>query len=279
MMSPSIGASGALCAFQDRFAEALFAPSGSMADSPEIARLVAQPGFAVYRNTVMKGCIDALEANYPAVSRLVGGQWFRAAAAIYARSNLPRRPSLLDYGRDFADFLDDFEPAGELPYLADVARLDRFWTEAHIARDRTPVAVAAVALLTAPELANTILWPHPSARWVWFDEQPIVTIWERNRMPETVESGQSGAPQEIDWHAEGVLIARPKGTVEWVALARGGCVFLDVCASGGTLADAATAALEVDPHVDLAVLMASMLAAGAFARLTINDEQAKAQAR
>ena len=33
--------------------------------------LYGQPAFAVYRNTVMKACIDALQANYPAVTRLV----------------------------------------------------------------------------------------------------------------------------------------------------------------------------------------------------------------
>ena len=37
-------------------------------------------GIAVYRNTSIKGRIDALEANYPTVSRLVGTEWFRAAA-------------------------------------------------------------------------------------------------------------------------------------------------------------------------------------------------------
>ena len=69
MTRPSSGGSGALCAFQDAFAEALLAPSGAVANSPELTRLIAQPGFAVYRNTVMKGCIDALQANYPAVGR------------------------------------------------------------------------------------------------------------------------------------------------------------------------------------------------------------------
>ena len=58
--------------FQDGFANALLALEPSVDCAPELAYLVAQPGFAVYRNTVMKGCIDALQANYPAVARLVG---------------------------------------------------------------------------------------------------------------------------------------------------------------------------------------------------------------
>ncbi len=184
-MSAGANPSGRLRAFQDGFAAALIAPAvpadGVSDLPPEIARLVAQPGFAVYRNTVLKGCIDALQANYPAVSRLVGDEWFRAAAVIYARANLPRQPSLLDYGSDFAAFLATFEPAAELPYLAGVARLDRFWTEAHVARDEPPVAAAAVAGFAAAELGRVVLHPHASARWAWFDDAPIATIWARNR--------------------------------------------------------------------------------------------------
>ena len=42
--------------------------------------------------------IDALQSNYPAVARLVGEEWFRAAAAVYVRQTIPVEPSLLRYG-------------------------------------------------------------------------------------------------------------------------------------------------------------------------------------
>jgi len=94
---------GALARFQDDFAHALLAPAGRLVTTipPEMAALAAQPAFAVYRNTVMKGCIDALQANYPAVTRLVGEEWLRAAAAIHVREALPADPTLLRYGTDF----------------------------------------------------------------------------------------------------------------------------------------------------------------------------------
>jgi hypothetical protein len=82
-----------LARFQDRLVRTLLNPE-----------LPAPPAFAVYRNTVMKGCIDALQANYPAVARLVGEEWFRAAAAVYARANPPRVPMLAEYGEGFASF-------------------------------------------------------------------------------------------------------------------------------------------------------------------------------
>ncbi|MGH8808915.1 MAG: DNA-binding domain-containing protein, partial [Noviherbaspirillum sp.] len=96
-----------LTQFQDRFSQALFAPE----PAPDIAALARQPGFAVYRNTVMKGCIDALQANYPSVTRLVGEEWFRAAAAIYVVEHGPRDARLLYYGEQFPDFLEGFDPA------------------------------------------------------------------------------------------------------------------------------------------------------------------------
>jgi hypothetical protein len=250
--------SGRLREFQDRFARALIEPALSAGGDAALAQLVAQPGFAVYRNTVQKGCIDALQANYPAVTRLVGEEWMRAAAAEFVRTHPPESPMLLEYGAQFAAFLDGFLPAADLPYLAGVARLDRFWTEAHGARDEAVLEPGKLAALTHDELTRTRLQPHASARWAWFDAQPIFTLWSRNRHGD----GQNG---DIEWRGEGALIVRPFDSVQAVGLARADVAFLGVCAAGRTLDDAALAALAADPDADLAQSMARLLSAGAFA--------------
>jgi hypothetical protein len=279
MMRAGTGSPSSLAQFQDAFAAALAGGEGAEMHAAgadlRVAKLVAQPAFAVYRNTVMKGCVDALQANYPAVARLVGDDWFGAAAVVFARAEPPRQPSLVDYGAGFAAFLADFAPARELPYLSSVARLDRFWTEAHVARDEAPVAAAALARLPLASLAGTVLRPHASARWVWFDGQPIATIWDRNR-----DGGEGGrddgnANEEIPWQGEGMLIVRPEADVRWVPLKQADCAFLDACAAGGTLADAAAAALAVDPRADLSALMARMLDAGAFGQLILPADETR----
>lgn len=261
-------ASGALARFQDGFAHALLAHAAEpvAAIPPEVAALAAQPGFAVYRNTVMKGCIDALQANYPAVARLVGEEWFRAAAAIHVREALPTDPTLLRYGAAFADFLARFEPAAELPYLPGVARLDRYWTEAHAAPMQDALDPAAIVGLAPAALAGTVLHPHPAAHWAWFADAPIYTIWSRNRSREALDDN-------LDWRPEGALLTRPRDAVEWIALDAAGCAFLDACAAGGTLAAAAQAALEVQGNADLTRLMFTLLAAGAFSRMSFTNNQ------
>lgn len=46
-----------------------------------------------------------------------------------------RGPSLALYGAGFADFVEDFEPAASVVYLADVARLERARLESLHAAD------------------------------------------------------------------------------------------------------------------------------------------------
>jgi hypothetical protein len=246
---------GALARFQDAFARALLAADG--APAADVARLTAQPAFAVYRNTVMKGCIDALQANYPAVARLVGEEWLRAAAVIYVRETPPGEPTLLRYGAGFADFLARFEPAAEFPYLCGVARLDRYWTEAHGAADKDALDAAAIAGLAPEALAATVLHPHPAARWAWFPEGPIYTIWSRNRSEENSLS-------DLDWRPEGALLARPRDIVQRIALDAAGCALLDACAGGAPLAAAAQRALQAQGDADLARLLSTLIEAGAF---------------
>ncbi len=252
---------GSLARFQDRIARALLGEIDSDL-TPDEAAVVHHPAFAVYRNGVMKSAIDALQASCPAVVRLVGEDWFRAAAAVHVRASPPRCPVLVEYGADFADFLACFEPAAELPYLPDVARLDRMWTEAHIGEDAVTLDAACIVAASPEQLAQMVLRPHPCARWGWFPTAPIYSLWSRNRAGED-------APDEFDWIGEGVLIGRPTQDVRWQPLDQAGCAFLDRCAAGEALASATGAALDIDPHADLAVLMSKLLAAGAFSALDL----------
>jgi len=238
--------------FEDAFARALLC-----GEAPRESALASQPAFAVYRNTVLKGCIDALEANYPAVVRLVGLDWFRSAAALFVRAQPPRDSALFDYGRGLPDFLRDLESAAALPYLPDVARLDRFWTEAHVAADAPPLGAARLAKLPAHELTNCRLLPHPAARWAWFAEQPIYSIWRRNRDASLEE-------EPLVWHGEGALLTRPADTVGWQEAHRADCAFLDACADGCLLGDAAERAQLANPQADLVSMLARLLQAGAL---------------
>lgn len=247
--------------FQDAFAHALL-DSGGAAAAP-LAGLTAQPGFAVYRNTVMKGSIDALQASFPTVDRLVGPEWLRAAAARFVRASPPRQPALIEYGAEFVDFLRSFEPAADLPYLADVAQLDRLWTEAHIAADAELLGAESISALSAAQISGARLRPHPAARWAMLPT-PALTIWQRNRE-------QGALDTEFDWVPEAALLTRPHGAVIATRIDFALCALLDACAAEQDLATAAQAALDQDPQTDLAAGLTRLLNAGAFRALSLEQ--------
>lgn len=247
-----------LFAFQEAFAAALRGEAGDFAPA-------AQPGFAIHRNTTAKAGIDALAANFPAVEQLTGRDWFRAAAARYMQLHPPADPRLWTYGDTFPDFLARLPATRELPYLAEVARLDRDWLDAHTAADAHALSAAALAGLSPQALGECVLPPHPATRWRWHAALPIFTLWSSARAPRL-------PAEPLSWHGEGVLLLRCDGQVQWHPLGHGDCAFLDGCAQRQTLAAAAAHALAADPALDLADTLARLLALGAFADLPFLPE-------
>ena len=244
--------------FQDGLASALLPPPGASVPPPAwLDALLAQPGFAVYRNTVAKGCIDALQANYPAVHALVGTDWLRAAAHAFVHQHPPTHGCLMDYGAGFADFLEGFGPAADLPYLAAVARLDRCWTESHLAADAPALQAAWLARQPPEALALLHLQPHPAARWQWCAAHPAYRLWQRQRAGLAWDAN-------LPWQGEGALLTRPHDAVQWAPLPHAGCALLDACAAGATFEDAAAQALQADPAADLPALVALLLHRGAL---------------
>lgn len=251
-----------LGAFQDAFiAAARGAPLASdSAESRLVAEFARQAGFDLYRNTLAKGCVDALRANFPAVERLVGVDWFGAAAALYARQLPPTSVQLLEYGQGFADFLEAFEPARELPYLGAVARLDRLWVEVFAAAERPSLALGDIADLAPEALGALCLRPRPALRWFWCTDMPAYSIWRHQREEQPL-------PDTLEWRGEGALLGRSGGQVTWQALGPGGCAFLDACAQGQSLDQASGLALAAEPALDFIDLLGRLLAAGAFTSL------------
>ena len=242
-----------LSEFQDAFVGALYDR-----ESAALAMLSAQPGFKVYRNTVMKGAVDALQANFPTVVRLVGSEWLQAAAAIHARQSPPSDSRLIHHGAEFPAFLDQFEHARELPYLGNVARLDLLWTQCHAAADEPGIDVNQIAALAPEGLAELQLTPRAAARWSWFADQPVFSIWHHNREALPM-------PDPLQWQGEGALLVRSEGVVHWQPLDIGGCAFLDACASGQNLAQAAEHASNIQPSLDILDLLTRLVSADVFA--------------
>ena len=242
--------------FQAAFIDALY-----LRPAPQLAALTEQAAFAVYRNTVLAGCVDALRANFPSVETLVGPEWMHDAAAAYAQQSPPCDPRLIHYGAAFPAFLDDLQAFHGLAYLADVARLDFAWNEAFSAPDDPCLQLADLAGMTASDLARSHLRPRASVRWQWFDAHPAYSLWRHSRehLP---------WPPDHAWIGEGALFSGDCAGVTHQALSLGGCAFLDACAAGQPLEQASLHAERTQPGLDFNDLLGRLLQAQVFRPLT-----------
>jgi len=240
------------------FSEALLNP-----DLPVPIGVVGPDGrpsarrFAVYRNNVVVSLIDALAAGYPVVQRLVGEQFFRAMARIYAAAFPPSSPIMLQYGDGFADFIATFPPAASLPYLADVARLERAWSEAYHAADALPLKLEELASIPPDGFGGIHLELHPSLRLVR-SQFPIVSIWQMNL--------EGGTPAPVDLSiAENALVVRPMADVEVRKLTPSSATFVDALMHGGTPAEATIQSFSLSPAFDVGGNLADLLGLGLVA--------------
>jgi hypothetical protein len=212
--------------------------------------------YAVYRNTVTVSLIEALAAVYPATRRITGPDFFREMARAHVRQSPPTSPLLFEYGRGFPAFIAEYEHARGMPWLPDVAALERAWLDAYHAADAAPLAAAALTRIPGERLAAAVLTPHPATRIVR-SEHPAVSILAANRRDGPVGPIKARGP-------EAALVTRPTLEVVVRHLPPGGAGFLESLAAGMPLGDAAERALEEAPGFDLAAGIAGLLEAGAF---------------
>src|SRR5258708_3075283 len=146
-----------------------------------IAHNAAVPArrFGVYRNNVVSGLVKALKSRFPVVEKIVGEEFFAAMARVFVMAQPPRSPLLATYGDDFPAFVAAFEPAREIPYLADAARLEAARTRAYHAADATPLGPGHFATLDSQALRDIRIEIHPSTEIVR-SPFPIVTISTMN---------------------------------------------------------------------------------------------------
>ena len=123
-------------AAQDEFAEALLHSGLPVPHGVTTSRGQADASrFAVYRNNVFVGLTKALSQRFPVTERIVGTEFFAGMSRMFARDHKPATPLIMNYGDAFPEFIEGFEPASALPYLADLARIEAAWTRAYHAAD------------------------------------------------------------------------------------------------------------------------------------------------
>ena len=243
---------------QLRFAAALVAPASTEGAALDDERM------AIYRTNGRATYRHALGATFAVVKRLTGAPFFNAAVDTFVAAHPPFSGDLNVYGEHFADFVERYAPAANLPYLADVARLEWAIDEASRAADapRVPdAALAALAIVPPERVPHVRIALDVSCRLVE-SAYPILRIWRAN------QDDRSG-DERIDLEEGGILLIVRRDTdgMAIEALRRGEYAWLAALAQAATLHAAIDAALAADPAFDLGAVLRTHIGAGTIAAI------------
>lgn len=243
-----------LSTLQREFVAAVFAsdarpPSAILDDGPG-----REARFAIYRSNALTNLAAALLDVHPVVARLVGQEFFDHVSNQYAVAYPSVSGDIHDYGGHFAEYLAGHPAAADLPWLADVARLEWAWHESFHAAAPLPFDWSALAAIEPTRQGALWFVPNPSLRLVR-SPFPILHIWEANQ-PE--RDGEETV--DLNEGTDRLTVLRETGhaiAIERVDAAA--YAVLEACQLGRPIADAIAAALAVDAGADAQALLRELI--------------------
>lgn len=217
--------------------------------------------FAVYRNNVIVGLVDALADTFTVTQELVGETFFRAMARVFAYANPPSSRVLAFYGEDFPAFIERFPPAAGVPYLSDVARLEFLRVRAYHAADVAAVSTQEIAatLSDKTSLPDLNLAIHPSLG-VLVSTSSVVSLWAAHQGVGDLSAVSPEVP-------ETALVVRDGLDVEVMQIPQAAGVFIAALMRGEPLGAAMAAAQAVDAEFDPSLPLGLLIQKGGITTL------------
>ena len=221
-----------------------------------------EPGrrLDVYRNNSRLTQAEALSGIYPAISRLLGEEFFAHMAGLFWSIYPSRSGDLRRYGRELADFLAEFPPTCSLAYLPDVARLEWAWHEAfHAPFSAAPAPQAHARQPDARRRAlRFALLPGAS---LLRSDFPVPQIWEFALAENEADTARLDLS---DPRAAHTLVLRPQLEVLVLELEPAEWRWLQALNEGAALDAADELARSMDPGADSARYLRDHLQLGSF---------------
>jgi hypothetical protein len=188
--------------------------------------------LGIYGDGYCTRLIDALQANFPVLTQLLGEADFATLATAYVRSHDSPFFSIRYYGNALAEFLATEADYAGAPVLAELARWEWAMTEVFDAADAVPISVGDLARVAPEEWANLRFDWHPCVRrleLMWNAPQLWKAVTDEVEHPEVTLHPEP--VQWLLWRQELRTYFRSLAPAEVTALdaARAGRPFGELC--------------------------------------------------
>jgi hypothetical protein len=181
----------------------------------------------VYAHGYVARIIEALDLEYPAVRRILGGDAFAALVERYLGVFPPRSFDLARVGDRLPQLLDFDRLSVELPFLPDLARLERKIADAFTAPDALPVTWGELRGRLPEEVAD-MPWDASPAVALVRSAWPLRDLWSA-RLQENDEEISIA----LDDRPSRVLVSRRDGRVVVEEATEMEAAVVEAAAAGG----------------------------------------------
>lgn len=208
--------------------------------------------ISIYRGHFIASLTAILKDTYPATTKIVGDKFMEAMSREYIYLNPPNSGCLNLYGSSFPEFVKKFEATKSLPYLADVAELEKMINSVYYAKDDKPLLPQNIS-----ESCNLSL---ASSACLFSSKFPVDSIRD------FVMSEDKNNPQQLDISSGGVslLICRKGKDIIIYQLEDSEYKILKLIGNSGILEDALTSILIKYPDFNFSEFIQKFIPIGCF---------------
>jgi hypothetical protein len=196
------------------------------------ARVPVATRLSIYGDGYRSRLIEALEANFPVLSELLGDADFESLGTEYVNAHPSPFFSIRYYGNALADFLSSEPRYAGAPVLTELARWEWAMTEVFDAADADPIGADELARTPPQRWAELRFEWHPSVRRLalsWNAPQIWKAVSDQSEPPDVTLSSE--AVEWLLWRQDLRTYFRSLQPAEAAALeaARQGRPFGELC--------------------------------------------------
>jgi len=148
-------------------------------------------GLQAYEANAGASAERALAGGFPTVQALVGEESFAELARALWQAHPPRRGDLACFGESLPGFIAASEQLADVPYLADVARLEWCLAQAERSLD-VAVDTDTLSLLSRHDPEQLLLELAPGVSLV-DSPHPVVSVWRAHRPGDGLDERRAAA--------------------------------------------------------------------------------------
>ena len=198
----------------------------------------------IYKSAYRIRLTKCIEGDHPVLCAYLGDELFELLAVGYISNCPSSHPSLRYFCERLPDYLRESAPFSHTPILAEIAAFERTLMSAFDAPDSPVAGKECLHAFPPADWPNLRVAFHPSVRL-------FATRWNTIESWQALKQG-SAPPVAVQKEVQHWLVWRGRDRLtEFRSLAPAGLWFHDALQSGGTLAMACEAMLEILPEDEI----------------------------